>query len=131
MLLGRAMKNRPVLLLTASLVYGAAGADDYYEWMSRLKALDQRCEQARAMKLAPVRDRLIQDCAKDRRKTLQDCQQEAMAYGESTTGPNRNLVKGLYYDLSECQQAAQAWKDWEKSQPLLRDVPFDQPSEAK
>jgi hypothetical protein len=114
------MKNGRMLLLVSSFVCGAAGADDYYEQMDRLKALDKRCEQARAIKLAPIRDRLVQDCLKDRHKSLPDCQHESMAYGESTTGPNRNLIRGLYYDLPECQQAAQAWKQWEESRPLIR-----------
>ena len=114
------MKNSSMLLVAASFVCGAAGADDYYEWMNRLKALDQRCEQARAVKLAPIRDRYLQDCLKDRHKTLQDCQLEAMAYGESTTGPRSNFIRGMYYDLPECQQAAQAWKAWEDAQPLMR-----------
>ena len=109
-----------MLLVAASFVCGAAGADDYYQQMNRLKALDQRCEQARAVKLAPIRDRYLQDCLKDRHKTLQDCQLEAAAYGESTTGPRSNFIRGMYYDLPECQQAAQAWKAWEDSQPLMR-----------
>jgi hypothetical protein len=109
-----------MLLLAVCFVCGASGADDYYEQMNRLKALDKRCEQARAAKLAPIRNRLVQDCLKDRRKSLQDCQHEALMYGESTIGPNRNVIRGLYYDLPECQQAEQAWKAWEESQPLTR-----------
>ena len=68
-----------MLLLAVSFVCGVAGADEYYEQMARLKALDQRCEQARAIELAPIRDRFLQNCLKDRHKTLQHCQQEAMA----------------------------------------------------
>ena len=59
-----------MLLLAASFVCGAAGADDYDEQMNRLKALDKRCEQARAVKLAPIRDRLVQDCLKDQRRNV-------------------------------------------------------------
>jgi hypothetical protein len=109
-----------VFLLAASVACAAAGADDYYEQMNRLKGLDQRCEQTRATKLAPIRERYLQKCMKDRHKTLQDCKQEAATYGDSTTGPNRNLVKGLYYDLPECQQAAEAWEAWKKSRPGVR-----------
>jgi hypothetical protein len=109
-----------MFLFAAGVVCATANADDYYEQMNRLKDLDQRCERARAVKLGPVRERYLQDCMKDRHKTLQDCQQEAAAYGESTTGPRHNLVKGLYYDLPECQQAAKAWEAWEKSRPWVR-----------
>ena len=114
------MRNRSTLLLATGLVCGAVGADDYYGQMNRLKALDKRCEQAREVKLAPIRDRLVQDCQKDRHKTMQDCRDEFSGYGQSTTGPNRNFIRGLYYDLPECLQAEQAWKAWEASQPLIR-----------
>jgi|SRR5689334_120238 len=98
----------------------AATADDYHAWMDKLKALDQRCERARAQKLAPIREAMIRECQKaPSRNTLLECQQNAMTYGESTTGPNRNFIRGLYYDLSECQEAAEAWKQWRESRPAL------------
>jgi hypothetical protein len=111
------MRNKAVLLLATGLLCSTAGADDYYQQMERLKALDQRCEQARQAKLAPIRAGLVKECLKDRRKSQQDCEGEAMGYGESTTGPNNNVIQGMYYDLPECQQAAQAWKKWEESRP--------------
>src|SRR5690349_21765327 len=80
-------------------------ADDYHDWMDKLKALDTRCEQVRAQKLAPIRRAMIREFVKDRHYTLHECQENAMRYGESSTGPNRNFIRGLYYDLPECQQA--------------------------
>ena len=114
-----ALKRRRMLLLIAVLSGGATGADDYYQQMGRLKALDSRCEQARLEKLAPIRQRLIDQCIKEARKyyTGQDCQNEYVAYGNSTVGPNSNLIRGQYYDLPECVEAARAWIEWEASQP--------------
>ena len=109
-----------MLLLAAGLFCGTVGADDYHEQMNRLKALDKLCEQARAVRLAPIRERYFQDCQKDRHKTMQDCRIESSGYGQSTIGPNRNLIRGIYYDLPECLQAEQAWKKWWESQPLIR-----------
>jgi hypothetical protein len=117
---GGPVKNRARLLLAAGFFCGAVSADDYHEQMKRLKALDARCEQARQIQLAPIRERLIQECRTDRRRSLQDCQADFSWYGESTIGPNRNVIRGLFYDLPECQQASQAWEAWEKSQPLKR-----------
>ncbi len=98
---------------------GDGFADDYYQQMSRLKALDRRCEEARAKQLAPLRKQFIQECMQDRHKTAQECQGEAMAYGEPAFGPS-GRTRGLYYDLPECQQAAQAWQEWEASRPGVR-----------
>ena len=116
----RTMKARAIVLLAGGLACGAAAADDYYEQMAHLKALDQRCEQARAVKLAPIREQYIKDCLEDRHKILQDCQFEASQIGESVRGPRGGLVRGQYYDLPECQEAAQAWKKWEESRPGIR-----------
>jgi len=108
----------PVLL--AALLFASAWADDYHDEMPRLKALDQRCEQARTARLAPIRENLIRDCTTDQRRSLQDCQGEFSTHGESTTGVRGNVVKGLFYDLPECQAAAQAWEAWQAKQPLRR-----------
>jgi hypothetical protein len=69
-------------------------------------------------KLAAVRERLVQDCLKEKdpRKPLQDCQDEFARHGDSTTGPNMNLIRGLYYDLLQRNQAVQAWRIWKESQ---------------
>jgi hypothetical protein len=116
----RSMKMGTILLMIFGCVCRLAAADDYHKQMNNLKALDQRCEQARAVKLAPVREQYVRDCLQDRRRSRQDCQEEARWYGESTSGPNRNFIRGMYYDLPECQEAAQAWKAWEDARPVVR-----------
>jgi len=117
---GSSMKARTMLLLVLGCVCRLAAADDYHKQMNNLKALDQRCEQARAVKLAPMREQYVRDCLQDRRRSRQDCQEEAKWYGESTSGPNRSFIRGMYYDLPECQEAARAWRAWEESRPGMR-----------
>lgn len=109
-------------LLFASMMLGCTTtlADDYHEQQARLKALDKRCEQARQKVLRPVRENLIQKCVGTERRALQDCQLEFNEYGESTTGPRGNVIRGLYYDLPECAEAKRAWDAWEASQPMRR-----------
>ena len=108
-----------MLLLMVALAGEALGADDYHQQMNRLNTLDSRCEQARLDKLAPMRQHLIDKCVREMRKryTVQDCQDEYAGYGESTIGPNMNLIQGQYYDLPECVEAARAWSEWKESQP--------------
>ncbi len=113
------MKSASTFLLMAALVAEVASADDYHEQMNRLKALDSRCEQARLKKLTPIRQRLIEECVIEKRGryALQDCQAAYAAYGETTVGPNRYLIRGKFYDLPECLEATRAWIEWEASQP--------------
>ena len=107
-------------LLGVGLASPGARAEDYYDQQLRLKALDKRCEHARQEALKPAREKLVTDCVGTERRALQDCQLQFAEYGESTTGRNGNVIKGLYYDLAPCQEAKRAWDAWEAAQPLRK-----------
>lgn len=103
----------PILSL---LVGGAGAADD----QARLRALDQKCEDARARRLAPIREEMARQCMAERRYMAnpeQDCRLEMSTYGDTFTGPRGAAIRGRFYDLPECLAAASAWKEWEASRP--------------
>jgi hypothetical protein len=112
------MSQLPLLcLLILSLVASRAGAEDDE---ARLRALDQKCEDARAKRLAPIRAEMARRCVAERRYLAnpeQDCRLEMSTYGDTFQGPRGAAIKGKFYDLPECLAAASAWKDWEASRP--------------
>ncbi|MFL6715727.1 MAG: hypothetical protein ACJ8G3_05115 [Burkholderiaceae bacterium] len=112
------MSKRTLLcLLTLPLFAGWAGAADD-EAVPR--ALDQKCEEARAKYLAPIREEMTQQCVAEGRYSAnpeRDCRLEMSTYGDTFTGPRGAAIKGQFYDLPECVAAAKAWKEWEASRP--------------
>ncbi|WP_194711015.1 hypothetical protein [Noviherbaspirillum soli] len=104
-------------LLTLSLFANQAGAEDDE---ARLRALDQKCEVARAKRLAPIREEMARRCVAEKRYLAnpeQDCRLEMSTYGDTFQGPRGAAIKGKFYDLPECLAAASAWKEWEASRP--------------
>lgn len=104
-------------LLTLSLFASRAHATDDE---GRLRALDQKCEDARAKRLAPIREEMARRCVAERRYLAnpeQDCRLEMSTYGDTFQGPRGAAIKGKFYDLPECLAAADAWKAWEASRP--------------
>lgn len=94
-------------------------ADDHYAWQEKIKILDKQCEDARAAKLAPVRARLARECEKEPRRTSgakEECALETSTYGNTHSNALGAAIIGQYYDLPECQAAAAAMKEREKSQ---------------
>lgn len=112
------MSKLPLLcLLTLSLLAHRAGAEDDE---ARLRVLDQKCEDARAKRLAPIREEMARRCVAERRYLAnpeQDCRLEMSTYGDTFQGPRGAAIKGKLYDLPECLAAASAWKEWEASRP--------------
>ena len=103
-----------VLMLQIFPVAGHAQSED------QLRVLDQRCEEARTRALAPIRQKMAQDCIPTRARSpdpKQECETEVSTYGNSRTGARGNVVPGLFYDLPECQEAQAAWKRWDESRP--------------
>lgn len=112
------MSKMPLLCLLSLPFFAswAGAADDE----ARLRALDQKCEEARAKRLAPIREEMARRCMAERRYLAnpeQDCRLEMSTYGDTFTGPRGAAIRGQFYDLPECLAAARAWKEWEASRP--------------
>lgn len=113
------MKNiLPICLLSSALSIPVAAAAA--PTLEELRALDQRCEQARQAALAPIREEMKQKCIRERGGTAnaeQECAIEVSTYGNSRTGARGNVVPGMFYDLPECKAAKAAWEEREKNPP--------------
>lgn len=70
--------------------------------------LDQQCEQARQIKLQPIRKKLIQDCKI--KKDDKACDAEFANYGERV-----GVKVPLFYDLPECEKAAEHLRSYRQS----------------
>jgi hypothetical protein len=105
--------------MTLSLLGGpshAQGTDDE----TSIRALDAKCEQARAARLAPVRRDLARQCEQEPRRGAnkeEECRLETSTYGDTFRGPRGAAIEGMFYDLPECMAARTAWQKWEKDQP--------------
>jgi hypothetical protein len=62
----------------------------------------------------------VKDRVGAERRALQDRELQFAEYGESTSGRNGNIIKGLYYDRAQCQEAKRAWDAWQAAQPLRK-----------
>jgi hypothetical protein len=102
-----------ILAAAAALVAWSAAADTYQEQVARIKALDERCEAARAAKLAPTREELAQRCAGQTGRSLDECRREASTYGDRSKRGLAGPARG--YDAPECKEAAAARRAFESS----------------
>jgi hypothetical protein len=75
--------------------------------LKRYAELDQKCEAARAKKLAPIRAKKVATCVKDANQTRADCEAQFAHYGD-THGRVGGAVGGMFYDLPECVAATAA-----------------------
>ena len=108
--------TRPLLLSLCAATAWAGNAMDE----TQLQALDRKCEEARAARLAPIRERMAQQCEREKRYLAnpeRDCRLEMSTYGNTFTGPRGAAIRGQFYDLPECVAAATAWEKWEASRP--------------
>jgi hypothetical protein len=113
------MKNKTALLALIALL-SVLPLPSPAQTEPELRALDQRCEEARTRALKPIRERLARECIPTRPRSpdpKQECETEVSTYGNSRTGARGNVVPGLFYDLPECQQAQAGWQRWDQSRP--------------
>jgi hypothetical protein len=83
--------------------------------IDRLNAMDQKCEEARAKALAPIRAKKIEECVNQERRDRRVCELEFSSYGDTRPITYVGRIEGDFYDLPECQAAKAAWKAWEDS----------------
>ena len=112
------MKRHCMSILLVLSAAGALAASDPDE--EQLRKLDQKCEEVRAAKLAPVREKMARECVQEQRYLAnpgRDCVLEMSTYGDTFSGARGAAIRGQYYDLPECIAASEAWKKWEATRP--------------
>ena len=110
------MKKLLVLLMCALPTYVTAAESD----TARVRReLDERCEAARAEKLAPMQQKLIQECMstppgpREEPKTLEQCEAYWADFGWGS-GRARNRGPSMYADIPECEEAFRARQSEER-----------------
>jgi hypothetical protein len=78
-----------------SLTTGMAQAD-----VKKLRQLEQRCEQARMARIAPMREQLARECVSKEGKSPEQCKRFYSTWGDGAPGR-----PPLYNDLPECREA--------------------------
>lgn len=72
--------------------------------------LDAMCQQEREKLIAPERERLIQDCIENKRKSQGYCERYFADYGNAQRLDTGMVRPALYLDLPECVAAFEARK---------------------
>jgi hypothetical protein len=72
-----------------------------------LAELDARCEAAREVKIAPLREEEIRKCNTQRNDPAY-CERYWADYGDATLGFHGQMVPRLFNDLPECDEATKA-----------------------
>ena len=86
----------PVFLI---LLTGLAGAADQSD-ADKQAELDRRCEEARAVKLAPIRANIYDECLEKKQGDEAYCRRSADDYNG-----NRKNGAPRFYELPECEAA--------------------------
>ena len=81
--------------------------------MERIKELDRQCTEARAAKLKPLQDAMVEKCVKEDEKPRDYCERFYSDYGwGSAAGGFRN--PRFFEDIPECEAAFEARKNRER-----------------
>ena len=101
------MTKAPPYLLT--LLVLAANAPAFCEEAS-LEEMKQRCQQAREIKIAPLREAAIEECVSRRRssRTHEDCERIYRDFGEGGGTATGGFRSGMFSDLPECVEYFEA-----------------------
>jgi hypothetical protein len=88
-------------LAIIGLLVAATGIADDKDTRQRQAELDAACEEARERRLAPERERFIEECvAKEQKPDRAACERFYSDYGAQS-----GKRAPLYYDLPECVEA--------------------------
>jgi len=101
------MIKAPPYLLT--LLVLAANSPAFCEEAS-LEEMKQRCQQAREIKIAPLREAAIEECVSSRRssRTHEDCERIHRAFGEGGGTATGGFRSRMFNDLPECVEYFEA-----------------------
>lgn len=90
------------------LLIPSSTTGDEYDRTTRQAHLDAECEAAREQKLAPEREKYVEECVRNKaRNSREDCERFYSDYGARSG--NR---APLYYDLPECVSAFEFRKSY-------------------
>ena len=70
-----------------------------------LAELDQRCDDAREKKIAPLREAEIENCKQDKRRDPASCERINSDFGESGRTVTGSIRPRMFDDLPECVHA--------------------------
>lgn len=97
------MKTKWLFLVLSTTVMFATGqaVETEADRKAEQAALDAICEEARQKKIAPLREKLIEECVeKEQRPDRAACERFHASYGERA-----GVQLPLFYDLPECEKA--------------------------
>jgi hypothetical protein len=97
---------RPQLLVLLLLPLSALAQSEAE--LRRYAELDRQCEAAREKKLAPLRTKKIEACARDQKRSRADCEREFADFGNTHARVTGGATGGMFYDLPECLAATAA-----------------------
>jgi hypothetical protein len=90
-----------VLVMLTATVAMAADPGDAQQTEDEIQAeLDRRCEDARELKLAPIREDIYAECLEKKQGDEAFCQRQADGYNGKRIGGSPR-----FYELPECQAA--------------------------
>jgi len=70
-----------------------------------VEELEQRCEEMRENRIAPLREAEIEKCKADQSKDPAWCERYYQDYGNATRGPQGKYTPRMFDDLAPCVQA--------------------------
>ncbi len=70
-----------------------------------VEELEQRCEEMRENRIAPLREAEIEKCKADQSKDPAWCERFYQDYGNATRGPEGKYTPRMFDDLAPCVQA--------------------------
>jgi hypothetical protein len=106
------MKYSFLLIFLPLLLIPSITVGDNNDRNAQQALLDAECEAAREHKLAPEREKYIEDCVRDKVKDSREaCERFYSDYGART-----GYREPLYYDLPECVAAFEFRKSYRQSQ---------------
>jgi hypothetical protein len=97
--------NKPTmsLMMAMIVVSGVANADE-----AAVKALENKCEEAREVLLKPLREAEIARCKSKPESDPAYCERYWRNYGNATLISNGTMGPRMFFDLPECVAAEEA-----------------------